>query len=118
MNEEPEEEEQVSSDDDNINWARNPTLKLGTLEELRRSFRSELEVPSVWILQILMTLANSSSEFGPREAVRPSWYSGITHSTRTPAREPLRLSLVTWPGSTPFYRVIAWEEFNQLFGEA
>ena len=107
----------TTSDHDDVDWIRNPALKIETLEELRGSFRSELEEPSAWVLQRVATLTNAGSEFGPRLFVR-TWYHDVVRLTGTPAGEQLRLPLVTRPENTPFHRAIAWEEANQLVGEA
>ena len=107
----------TSSDEDDIGWARDPALKLGTLEELRGNFNSELKDPSAWVLQRLAALTNASSDFGPREAVR-LWYWDVIYLTGTPTGEPLRLPPVVRPGNTPFHRVLTWEEANQFGGQA
>jgi hypothetical protein len=105
------------SDDDGIDWAHDPDLELGTLEELRGCFGSELETPSAWVLQRLAVLTNAGSAFGPREAVR-LWYEYVAQLTRTPAGEPLRLPPVARPENTPFQKAVVWEEANLLVGEA
>ena len=103
--------------DEGMRWAFSPTLRLGTLEELRGSFTSELEDPSGWLLQRFAVLLDPYCETGPRQAVQ-SWYNYVANLTGTLVGWPLRLPAPARFQNSPFHRQMDWEEASQLRGSA
>lgn len=106
----------ITSDDGGIDWAYSRSLQLRALEELRWSFRSELEEPSAWTLQRIAVLTNARNVFGPRARVR-IWYDMVASATGTPAGAPLRLPEVALPKMFAIYKPMTWEEASRLSGE-
>lgn len=106
----------TTSDHHDVGWALDPTLKIGSLEDLRGDFGSELVEPSAWILQRIIRLTEAGSEFAAREVLK-HWFNIVAILTGTPAGEPLQLPQVIQPGDLPFHRPITWEEVNLLDGE-
>ena len=102
---------------ENVRWVFGRGLKLGTLEELRGSFASELEDPSAWLLQRFAVLLDQYYDVGPRQAVR-SWHNHVANMTRTPAGRRLQLPAPDPLQNSPFHRQMSWEEADQLGNNA
>jgi len=104
----------TTSEYHDVGWAWDPTLKIGSLEDLRGDFGSELVDPSAWILQRIIRLTEAGSEFAAREVLR-HWFNIVALLTGTPTGGPLRLPQVIQPGD---HRPATWEEADLLDGEA
>ena len=109
-------DEDLQSDDDDLEWAHCPKVLRG-LEELRGCFASELEDPSAWTLQRMNELTQGARLFAAREMVR-HWLSIVAQSTKTPLGEKLQLPETRLPRGLPFHKVLTWEEANALVGAA
>ena len=113
--EEDEESDDDDEDDDDLQWVDNPK-KLQALEELRWSFRTELQDPSAWTLRRVMDLIEARSLFAAVEVVR-LWLYYVAQSTCTPQGDQLRLPSVERSQNTPLHRALTWEEADGLVGE-
>jgi len=96
-----------------IEWAYHQSLRLGTLEEIREDFESELLDPSAWTLQRIIVLTQASHMFEVEEKVR-NWLRSVADATRTPVGRSLRLPSLP---VSPFHRPLKREEADELDDE-
>ena len=106
----------MASDLDAMEWANDESLDLTSLEELRGDFETELKDPSAWTLQRIMVLSEAGSESAARKTIK-LWLDKVFRLTKTPPGVQLQLAPLIPPRPLPFYRVLTWDEADELVGE-
>jgi hypothetical protein len=106
----------MASDLDAMDWANDESLDLTSLEELRGDFETELKDPSAWTLQRVMVLSEAGSESAARRIIK-LWLDKVSWLTKTPPGDQLQLAPLRPPRPRPFYRVLTWDEADELVGE-